>query len=139
MAHSTPLNTFIPNDYGVPYGYSSVFFAPKHPSAQQESLYRRFLRATGRAYREIARDPRAIAQALTGAIDHPNYQDSTLLEASIKNLASSLLREKNWGHQEAQVYTDYLEWIQQQDFSSGEEAVQAEVLFSNAFLPESSR
>lgn len=136
QAEPAPLNAFIPNDYGVPYGYSSVFFAPRKPSARQESLYRRFLEATSRGYTTVAQQPRQVARRLVGAIEHPNYRDSSLLEASITNLAGSLLRENRWGHQKTQIYEDYLRWIRKQDLGFGKERLEAERLFSNQYLPE---
>ncbi len=134
LAHDTALNSFIPNDYGVPYGYSSVLFAPATPTARQESLYRRFLAATARGYQAVAAQPLKAARELRGFISHPNYQDSTLLRASFQKVAPALLREGQWGRQATAKYRRYLRWVKGQNLWKSSQALRSEDVFTNRYF-----
>jgi NitT/TauT family transport system substrate-binding protein len=134
LAQDTSLNTFIPNDYGVPYGYSSVFFAPAQPTARQERLYRRFLAATARGYRAVATHPKQAAGELLGAINHENYQDSALLRASFQRVAPALLQEGQWGRQATTKYRRYLRWVKAQNLWKSIQALRSEDVFTNRYL-----
>lgn len=137
LTQDTALNTFIPNDYGVPYGYSSVFFAPAHPTEKQENMYRRFLKATARAYQEVAAEPRQAAQELLGYLPHENYQDSALLQASFKKLAPALLRNGRWGLQHPGKYAQYLRWVKAQNLWKSLEGLHAKDVFTNRYFAAS--
>lgn len=111
-ADSIALHSFYPSDYGVPYGYSSVVFAPAKPSAQQANLYPKFWRVATRGYQAVRNEPRVAAKWLCKHIDHPNFSDSAFITAAFIDILPAFFTEQGeFGVMQEDHFSRYLSWM----------------------------
>ena len=106
-----PMRYFYPQEWGVPYGYSSVLMA----------RIRKFLSIIRTSYQILAsaeKDQRpALAHELTAYLDHPNYSSDTLLLKAWSDIQAAFYadRPEAWGQMELERWQQYLDWIQTHD------------------------
>lgn len=132
---------FKPQEYGVPYGYSSVFFAPKDPTEKQERMYSEFLQATKKGYRWAAEHPEQTAEILMQAIDHPNFVDTSFLQTAMQVIAPAFTGAHGWGHMKAAKFVAFTNWMAENELlrwhdggKATRQDVEVEALFTNAYL-----
>ncbi len=135
------LNTFIPNDYGVPYGYSSVIMAPKPLPENWEPKVRAFLAVTRRGYQAAIRNPQAVLDSLVRFVEHPNFSDTSFLRAAQADINGAYynLDSVPWGQMSENTWQQYLGWMAQKQLLDYEKikGLPAEAFFTNAYLPQS--
>ena len=137
------LHHFFPQDYGVPYGYSSLLYAPADPSEAQQDRYRRFLAVTERGYQAVAQDPAGAAQRLCRAIDHPNFSNQAFIAQALGQIVPAYLDEaERWGRMEPQRWGDWVAWLRDQGLLQDQQAeakeskeVRVADLFDDRYLP----
>lgn len=131
------LTCFDPEDYGVPYGYSSVVMATPQLVETRESSVRTFLEVTERGYRAAAAmDLDSLAGLLHEAVPHSNFAEAEMVQNALRNIHDAFFREgQDWGRMEPEVWANYLEWIRKavpQELP--DEMYPAETYFTNDFL-----
>ena len=130
------LTSFIPNEYGVPYGYSSVIMAPKHLNAKDSDRLKRFLKVLERAYKAMAINPEAAAQNLRDNYDHSNFQDSLFVNAAMEDIHSHFLNsDQEWGLMKSEKWESYSQWMRERDLINLSDEDLKEI-FSNQYLSQ---
>jgi len=132
------LNSFVPNDYGVPYGYSSVVMAPTDMDSSKQELVRRFLEATKRGYRAMKNEPAAALGEVMAFVDHPNFSDSSFIaEAQATITPAYFSKNGDWGRMEAEKWRNYLQWMKENELLEYDriEGIEPGKFFTNKFLP----
>ncbi|WP_421752189.1 ABC transporter substrate-binding protein [Croceimicrobium sp.] len=126
------LNAFIPNEYGVPYGYSSVIMAPKNLDASQTKLIRRFLDICRKAYRESQDKPDVVLDAILDHIQHPNFVDHVFIRQAFADIRPHFGASR-WGVMSDQKWSDYAQWLESRGLNDlkGHESTE---FYSNEFL-----
>lgn len=132
-AQGQELVSFIPNDYGVPYGYSSVLVAPSDLDSSDEDRCRRFLKVLARAYTEVAQNPFSTMQEIRAFNDHENWRDSAFVQAAIMDIYPHYLGESRWGQMKEVKWQDYANWMQEQSLVEISQE-QLKQLYTNRFL-----
>ncbi len=129
------LNIFHLEDYGVPYGYSSVIMALKSKS-MSNSKYRRFLRAMEKGYREVTNaGPRKAAVELNALAEIVNFQDTALLRLALVDIAPAFFTESNeWGLMQSEVWENWQQWVSRVDEAKLEQP--SSLYFTNEILDE---
>ena len=128
-------NAFLPGEFGVPYGYSSVFFAPVNATPKQAAMYRKFLKASKKGYKFAAQNPERAARLLTQIVEHRNFNDTTFIKQAMQNIAPAFMDENGkWGYMRRQKFENYLDWLRSKGLSDTLDPVKAERLYSNAYL-----
>lgn len=106
------LSVFKPNDYGVPYGYSTLFFAKKELSEDKQKAIKLFLKITDEGYRQAAHHPKETAKLLSQKVQHRNFGNPELIHDGVLSIAPALLNtEGNWGEMEHQRFEKYAQWL----------------------------
>ncbi len=130
------LSTFIPNDYDVPYGYSSVIMAPKELNSEKAELLKRFLKVLERAYISVSENPRAAVENLRVNYQHVNFKDSLFVSQAMANISPYFLDEtKAWGKMKTEKWQAYYQWMEARGLADLSDSVQAEI-FTNEYLPK---
>jgi NitT/TauT family transport system substrate-binding protein len=130
------LSSFIPNEYGVPYGYSSVIMAPKNLSDKESKRLKGFLKVLDRAYKAVAADPLAAAQNLRTNYKHANFQDSLFVNAALQDIYRYYLNaEQQWGLMQSAKWENYSYWMKERDLITLSDS-DLKDLFSNQYLPK---
>ena len=112
------LRYFYPQDWGVPYGYSSVIMARKDRNEIQDEKLRTFLRIIRKNYLLLARstekDRKAITRELVSFIEHPNFSSTALIEKAWRDIqpAFGVPSAEKWGQMSSARWQNYLLWIQ---------------------------
>lgn len=129
------LNIFHLEDYGVPYGYSSVIMALKS-KALNHSKYRRFLRAMKKGYREVTNaGPREAAVELNALAEIANFQDTALLRLALADIAPAIYTEGDeWGLMQSEVWENWQQWVSR--VNEGKHPLPASSYFTNELLKE---
>ncbi len=126
---SIALNAFVPNDYGVPYGYSSVIMAPTGLDSIKRDLQQRFLEVLGRAYRELAKSPADFA------FQHPNFQDSSFIQQAYEDIRAHYLDgDSVWGRMNSDKWRDYAAWLEDRNLLDLK-GQPIEDFYTNQYLP----
>jgi NitT/TauT family transport system substrate-binding protein len=132
---------FKPQEYGVPYGYSSVFFAPENPTQMQERMYRKFLQASAKGYRWVAQHPKQSADILLKTIDHPNFSDTSFVHTAMRMIAPAFTGAHGWGQMKSAKFEAFTNWMAKNNLLHWHEGGQAtrkdvkvETLYTNRFL-----
>lgn len=129
------LTSFIPNNYGVPYGYSSVIMAPTQLTEKKQESLKRFLKVLDQAYRAVAANPQAAAQNLRANYEHANFKDSAFVNAAMADISPYFLdAEKGWGQMKAEKWEAYYQWMEERSLAKLSDTLLAEI-FSNEYLP----
>lgn len=132
-AEGVELDWFYPSEYGVPYGYSSVVFAPAEPTAQQAELYPTFWKVASRGYRSVQTDLSGAAIWLCDHIDHPNFSDPAFIEEALADITPAFFPdERPFGYMERKNFDQYLAWMLENDLL--ETTPDREALFTNTYL-----
>lgn len=132
-AEGIELDWFYPGDYGVPYGYSSVVFAPANPTAQQAAMYPIFWKVASRGYRAVQADLSGAATWLCNHIDHPNFSDPAFIEEALADIAPAFFADKRpFGYMKRKNFDQYLAWMLENDLL--ETTPDREALFTNTYL-----
>ena len=133
----TKLRAFIPNDYGVPYGCSSVIMAPAEADGGRREKIQRFLGATAAGYQEVVADPEAAVKELSSFIDHPNFSDRKFILLAQKEIAPAYLDSLvPWGYMEADKWERYLRWMEVNNLIADSlQMPPAKNFFTNELLP----
>lgn len=133
------LTCFDPEDHGVPYGYSSVVVATPELVQTRESAVRAFLQVTERGYREVvSMQPEPLSAVLYAAVPHPNFADPERIKSALDLITGAFLGEDSvWGHMQAEVWADYLNWIEEAvPEQIPEKMLLPDVYFTNRFFEE---
>jgi NitT/TauT family transport system substrate-binding protein len=135
------LNFFSPNDWGVPYGYSSVIMARKNRDAKLDTLIQTFLTVTMAHYVELAqakeKEKRSLCAELVEQVDHPNYSSPELILQTLEDIQHAFYAEQtdNWGRMDPTRWKAYLNWISEnQLLDSVSEKIPAEAWYTHTFL-----
>lgn len=105
---SISLKAFIPNDYGVPYGYSSVIMAPKGLNGKRAEVLKRFLKVLGRTYKGLEQDISYLDY------EHPNFRDSIFIKEAYLDIRPYYLgSEKVWGRMDPTKWKAYADWLEE--------------------------
>jgi ABC-type nitrate/sulfonate/bicarbonate transport system substrate-binding protein len=132
-----PLKEFHLDEYGVPYGYSTLFFARQETLEQKSQALSIFFRILSDSYVKAAENPAAVASQLSSAIDHSNFGDARFIENAMNRIAPALLNASGrWGQMEAGRFDRYARWLHEKNLID-EDAMYAighYKLFDNAFL-----
>tara|TARA_Y100001934_G_C12330477_1_gene764797 strand:+ start:71 stop:1093 length:1023 start_codon:yes stop_codon:yes gene_type:complete len=126
------LNAFISNDYGVPYGYSSVIMALKDLDADQADLIRRFLDICRKAYREAQEHPDLVLDSILDHIQHPNFVNHVFVRQAFADIRPHFGRDQ-WGLMSDQKWSDYAQWLENRDLNDLKGHAVKE-FYSNEFL-----
>jgi len=110
--------SFIPNDFGVPYGYSSVIMAPSKMDSAQENLVRRFLKVCAEAYSEIQENPEQAIASIRAEVDHSNFQDSIFINRAFADILPHFGKGEAWGKMKPEKWRNYGLWLQEKDLLS---------------------
>jgi len=107
------LNYFYPNQYGVPYGYSSVIMANKARNPEKHELIKRFLNALNEAHKELMlQENSAVVEMLQEYSDHENFKNKEfVLQAWIRIKDAFLNEAGEWGKMNDDTWTAYYNWI----------------------------
>ncbi len=111
------LRYFYPNEWGVPYGYSSVLMARKNRTAEENRSIRKFLKVIKAHYQLLASaDPEnkvEIVDELMDFISHPNYSSADLILRAWDDIQNAFYanRSSEWGQMNADRWKDYINWI----------------------------
>jgi len=137
--NNIPLNTYAPEDFGVPYGYAALLVISTDLEEQKKQAIKRFLKVLQKNYLEIyTGNAVEIAKELHNTIDHPNFQDLRVLEKAVEKIQPLLFKnpQKPWGYMEAEVWENYYLWMKDVfgDKSEIVHAVKVEELYSNQML-----
>jgi len=128
------LTSFVPNDYGVPYGYSSVIMARTELDEKKTELIKRFLKVLDRAYRAVSKNPAAAAQNLRANYEHSNFKDWLFINAAMADIQPYFLNaKKDWGQMKAEKWQAYYQWMEERGLAKLPAAVMAEI-FTNKYL-----
>lgn len=132
-AEGVELEWFYPSEYGVPYGYSSVVFAPAGPTERQAKLFPLFWEVTGRGYQAVNADLAGSAIWLCDRIDHANYSDPAFIERALADIAPAYFPENApFGHMKSESFERYQGWMMDNHLLKN--APDRDALFTNNFL-----
>ena len=137
------LQFFAPNDWGVPYGYSSVIVARKNRSPQLETVIERFLAVTKRHYLELAqakgKEKTELCLELTQQVDHSNYSSPDFLVETLEDIQPAFYADQpeDWGRMDPDRWKDYMEWISKNKLlDSALPSGTSEKWFTHELLPD---
>lgn len=133
-AEGIDLVSFIPNDYGVPYGYSSVIMAPSKMDSAAAERCRRLLKVFARAYAEVAKNPMESLAKIRASQDHENWHDSLFVQAAMEDIHSHFMKGKTWGVMQEAKWQNYANWMREQGLLELSDE-QLQQLFTNSYLP----
>lgn len=127
------LNIFRLEDYGVPYGYSSVIMALKSKS-MTDPKYRRFLKAMKRGYRELANaGPELVSVELSTFAEIDNFQDTALLRLALVDITPAFFTDTHdWGLMQTEVWENWQQWVSRLD--EGKPQLPSSTHFTNDLL-----
>uniref|UniRef100_A0A7S0QQF2 Thiamine pyrimidine synthase n=1 Tax=Pyramimonas obovata TaxID=1411642 RepID=A0A7S0QQF2_9CHLO len=111
------LNTFMVQDYGIPYGYAPCLVAHPETLADEPDMVRAFLRATARGFEWAAAHPDEAADILVkAAMDDSGFVlDADMVRMSQRELGEAYLdAEGKWGRMEALRWDAYLDWLSEE-------------------------
>jgi ABC-type nitrate/sulfonate/bicarbonate transport system substrate-binding protein len=116
-AQGIELNYFYPNDFGVPYGYSSVIMANKKRDTLQNDKILRFLAALEVAHKKLMnQETDQVVEFLSNYSDHENFKDPKVVEFAWNDIKSAFLDSSGkWGRMEKKVWINYYNWISQHE------------------------
>ena len=111
------LNHFYPNQFGVPYGYSSVIMANKKREINQTKLIERFLKIMNVAHKELLnKETSAVVEMLKEYSTHENFKNSEFVTQAWLNIKDAFLNESaEWGLMRDETWTNYYNWILQNE------------------------
>jgi hypothetical protein len=132
------LNKFYPDDYGVPYGYSSVIMARGEITPEEEEKFRAFLSVLNQSISELLNQPDStVARKLCEHIDHPNFENPDFIEIAWSDIKSAFIGtgQGTWGEMSSEKWEGWLAWIREKDLS-GKKPLEGEAadFYTNAFL-----
>lgn len=138
---SKKLTFFSPNDWGVPYGYSSVIMARKNRDPELDTLIQTFLNVTKAHYLELAeateQEKRMLCEELVGQVDHPNYSSAEFIMKTLQDIQAAFYTDQpeNWGEMDLNRWKNYLDWIAaNQLLNSASENTRAEIWYTHTLL-----
>jgi len=108
------LNSFYPQDFGVPYPYAPCLVAHPDVLAAQPDVVSAFLRASAEGWRAAAASPADAARALIklAAEDSSAQLDAAVVEDSAAFVAGRCLDPAGrWGVMEAAKWDEYIDWL----------------------------
>jgi NitT/TauT family transport system substrate-binding protein len=109
---------FYPHDYGVPYGYSSVFMTRENLSKSKGEAIRTFLKLLAYATDELLAQPDSVvARKLCAHVAHPNFSNEAFIRVAWKDIKPAFLgpNQARWGEMKVEKWKDWYTWIQSQD------------------------
>jgi ABC-type nitrate/sulfonate/bicarbonate transport system substrate-binding protein len=127
-----PLNTFMLEDYGIPYCYSPVLAAHPDTLASQPETVRSFLAATAKGYEWAAANPQDAAAVLCAEVSAdcaaaggkplPEELDAEMVAQSQEIVAAAYLSKVDnssssssgggaWGVMDLSVWEKFLDWL----------------------------
>ena len=129
------LNVFKMEDFGIPYGYTPLILAHKEDIEARSQAYRAFMQVTAEGYQEAVAKPSETAVFLCQNVEHPDFEDSDFIEASLRALApAQLTPDGQWGRMEAAVWQRFTNWLVEKDLLPSSPAVDPEKLFTGELL-----
>lgn len=132
---------FYPDDYGVPYGYSSVIMARKERTDQMNKRIATFLKVIDRSVGEMLEETdRSVASKLCAHIDHQNFSDELFITAAWADIKTALVESNSsqWGSMKTQKWKEWMVWIDQyyRELGSVENLPPSDHFFDNSLLPK---
>jgi ABC-type nitrate/sulfonate/bicarbonate transport system substrate-binding protein len=111
------LNYFYPNEFGVPYGYSSVIMANKKRQLNQKQVIERFLKVLNIAHKELVnKEAKEVVEMLQEYSGHENFKNKEFVTQAWLNIEDAFLNESGqWGEMSDDKWTDYYNWIFQNE------------------------
>ncbi len=116
-AQGIELNYFYPNDFGVPYGYTSVIMANKQRDIDQNDKIMRFIHALSDAHQALLNlKTESVVEFLSNYSNHDNFRNAEILEFAWEDVRESFLNSSGrWGCMNDSVWLDYYQWIRKHD------------------------
>lgn len=116
-AQGIELNYFYPNDFGVPYGYTSVIMANKNRGPEQNEKIYRFLKVLETAHEDVLKlSSREVVEFLSSYSNHENFKDSKTVEIAWEDIRDAFtVHSRRWGMMSDTVWANYYEWISKHD------------------------
>lgn len=111
------LNYFYPNQFGVPYGYSSVIMANKKRQLNQNKVIERFLKVLNISHKKLVNmDISEVVEMLKDYSDHENFKNKEFVSQAWMNIKDAFLNDSDqWGKMSDETWTDYYNWIFQNE------------------------
>lgn len=116
-AQGIELNYFYPNDFGVPYGYTSVIMANKRRATDQNDKIMRFIHGLKDGHEALLKlKTDKIVEFLEEYSDHDNFRDPEILRIAWNDIKGSFLNNSGrWGGMSDSVWVDYYKWIKKHE------------------------
>lgn len=108
------LNSFLMQDYGVPYGFAPCLLAHPKTLEDKPDIVKQFLTATANGFQYAAANPKESADILVqGAKSENGFDiDLKLAHASQEVLSSQYLTSSGaWGVMDPKRWSDYISWL----------------------------
>lgn len=130
------LNCFFPNEYGVPYGYSSVIMANKKRTDSQNEKIERFLKALAIAHKKLLKlETDEVVEFLASYTSHKNFKDKDMVKKAWENIRDAFLDDsENWGRMSDEVWKNYYKWIGEHDIPGFSEETEDVDIYYEALL-----
>jgi NitT/TauT family transport system substrate-binding protein len=128
------LNTFLLQDYDIPYGYSPALLSHPEIVKEKEKVVANFLKATAKGFQWAARHPTKSAELL---LPHTETDDLDFLIESQTYIAPYYLTADNrWGPMEKNRWTSFIHWLGQNELISVDDitVLNKHTLFTNDYL-----
>jgi ABC-type nitrate/sulfonate/bicarbonate transport system substrate-binding protein len=134
------LDYFYPEEYGVPYGYSSVIMAGNQLSKEKKEQLKKFLSVLSNSYSKLATTENIpkMAGLLCSFVDHPNFSDKKMIAAALSDIQPALSTEGNrvWGEMKEQRWAAYINWMRQNELIPDQVAkVPSADWYTHEYLP----
>ncbi len=128
-------NIFRMKDYDIPYGYTPLLLAHRAAIPGRRDAYQKFLRATAKAYEEVAQNPEQAASFLHQKVDHKAFNDPFFLKASLKELQPSILDEnEKWGMMNKKVWGAFTNWLLERHLLKLNEPLDVSLLYDLSLI-----
>jgi len=106
------LNLFSPSEFGVPYGYTSLFMASVNRNQEEDDAMKAFIQVAERGYQFVVQETEKALELLCKQGNHANFADKDLIQLGL-TLVSSALLDKNgrWGTMELDRFEIYAQFL----------------------------
>jgi len=128
------LNTFLLEDYNIPYGYSPALLSHPEIVKEKEKAVANILKTTAKGFQWAASHPTKAAELL---LPHTETDDLDFLIESQTYIAPYYLTaDKRWGPMEKNRWTSFIHWLGQNELISQDNIIllNNHTLFTNDYL-----
>jgi len=99
-------------DYGIPYGYSPLLITHTDFVTAEADAIGAFLRAAEKGWRYVAENPKESAELLHQHVDHPDWENLSMIQESLQMLAPYVLSDEDrWGYMDGTRWLSFVEWM----------------------------